>query len=362
MRLNARVPATALLAALTALPPLAAAQGGPPPAPVKVVTVERTVLAPSLQLPATVVSRNDARLSAEVQGQLMWIAEIGTRVAAGEQVARIDDTFLTLQRAEYRGIVAREQARAEFLGREVQRLRTLEAENVAARNLLDQTESDLEGAASELDVAEARLNQIEVQLAKTRILAPFPGVVTERLQNPGELTSAGDPVLRLVQPDDLEVIARAPLASLGYVNQGTELDILGDSERGRGPVRTLVPFGDGRSHLFEIRVSVPPNPWRVGQSVRLVVPNAEPIEVLAVPRDALVLRREGTSVFRVLPDNTAERVTVSTGLGAGNMIQVIGGLDIGDRVMVRGAERLRQGQSVSVLPEAAQEEVGRAGE
>ena len=80
------------------------------------------------------------------------------------------------------------------------------------------------------------------------------------------------------------------------------------------------------------------------------MPSADPIEVLAVPRDALVLRREGTSVFRILEDDTAERVTVSTGLGAGGMIQVTGGLAVGDRVVIRGAERLREGQKVSVLP------------
>ena len=62
-----------------------------------------------------------------------------------------------------------------------------------------------------------------------------------------------------------------------------------------------------------------------------------------------MLRREGTSVFRVLDDDTAERVTISTGLGAGGMIQVTGGLSDGDRVVIRGAERLRPGQKVAVI-------------
>jgi RND family efflux transporter MFP subunit len=316
---------------------------------VQVVEAQMMVLAPSLELPGTVVSRNDARLAAEVPGRLTWVAEIGARVAAGEPVARIEDSYLTLQKAEFEGIVAREQSRREFLEREVRRLRTLAEENIGARNQLDQTESDLSGAISEMQVARARLGQIEVQLARTRIVAPFPGIVTERILSTGEHVTAGDPVVRLVQPDDIEVVARAPLASLNYVSQGTELEVIGDRYRGAGPVRTLVPFRDGRSHLFEVRVTLPPTPWRVGESVRLVVPSADPIEVLAVPRDALVLRREGTSVFRILEDDTAERVSVTTGLGSGGLIQITGGIVAGDRVVIRGAERLRPGQKVSIL-------------
>jgi len=330
-------------------PRLLLAQGGPPPPSVRVVEAKMTLLAPSLELPGTVVSRNDAKLSAEVPGQLMFVAEVGTVVEQGEVVARIDDTYLTLQSREYTGIVARESSRRGFLEKEASRLRTLAAENVAARNQLDQTESELQAAISELEVAGARLDQIKVQLSKTRIRAPFPGIVTERLQNPGEQTSAGVEVVRLVQPDDLEVVARAPLASLNYVAEGTELKVRTDYAQGVGVVRTLVPFSDGRSHLFEIRVTVPASPWRVGESVRLAVPSAEPIEVLAVPRDALVLRREGSSIYRVLDDDTAERITVTTGLGAGGMIQITGGIDVGDRVIIRGAERLRPGQKVSVL-------------
>jgi RND family efflux transporter MFP subunit len=337
------------LVAAICFAPGALAQGGPP-APVNVVEAQMTVLAPTLELPGTVVSRNDARLAAEVPGRLTWISEIGTRVDKNETVAKIEDTYLRLQKAEYEGIIARDRSQKDFLEREVRRLRTLAQENIAAKNLLDQTESDLASATSELAVGTARLGQIEVQLAKTEIIAPFPGIVTERLLSPGEHTQPGDPVIRLVQPDALEVVARAPLASLNYVSEGGELSVKSDRQSGTGVVRTIVPFGDGRSHLFELRVTLPATPWRVGQSVRLSVPSADPIEVLAVPRDALVLRREGTSVFRIVDEDTAERVTVTTGLGAGGMIQVTGGLSVGDRVVVRGAERLREGQRVSVLP------------
>lgn len=335
-------------ACLLLLPGLAAAQGAPP-AIVRVAEARITNLAPSIQVPGTVVSRNDARISAEVSGRLTWIAEIGTQISAGSPVARIDDAELALQREEFRGVLASQETRRGFLEREAERLRRLAAENNAARNLLDQVETDLQAASSDIATARARLGQIELQLERTRVLAPFDGVVTERLRTPGEHTRPGDEVVRLVNPASLEVVARAPLPSLGFVGPGTELNISSEWNAGTGVISTLVPFGDSRSHMFELRLNIESTPWRIGENVRLAVPSAPPAEVLAVPSDALVLRREGATVFRIDENGVAEQVEVVPGLGAGGLVAVTGRLSAGDRVVVRGAERLRSGQPVTIV-------------
>jgi RND family efflux transporter MFP subunit len=354
----------AVLAASLILPALlpiaAAAQGGPPPPPVRVAEARVATLAPSIQVPATVISRNDARIAAEVSGRLTTVAEIGTAVKKGEPVALIDDAELELQRQEFAGMVAREESRRGFLEREVERLRSLAAQNVAAKNQLDQFESDLAGSVGSLAMARAQLGRIEVQLARTRLRAPFPGVVTERYKSPGEHTDVGDEIVHLVDPDSLEVVARAPLASLSFVRADAELEVHGERHTGTGKVRTLVPFGDTRSHLFELRVVVSADHWQVGENVRLSVPTSEPEEVLAVPRDALVLRRDGTSVFRLGEGDTVEQLDVVAGLGSGELVAVTGPLAAGDRVVVRGAERLRPGQAVRVIPAEPETQAGSA--
>ena len=68
-----------------------------------------------------------------------------------------------------------------------------------------------------------------------------------------------------------------------------------------------------------------------------------------VPRDAMVLRPDGISVFVVDADQKAQQITVTTGIGAGELIEVFGNLKSGDNVIVRGNERIRPGQSVAIM-------------
>ncbi|MBT8132186.1 MAG: efflux RND transporter periplasmic adaptor subunit, partial [Gammaproteobacteria bacterium] len=128
-----------------------------------------------------------------------------------------------------------------------------------------------------------------------------------------------------------------------------------ESERtaGSGVIRTIVPFGDLRSHMFEIRIDVPASDWILGESTHVMVPTAAAQNVLAVPRDALVLRADGAAVFRVNAENKAERVSVMPGVGAGDLIAVSGELRTGDTIVIRGAERLREGQDVVVKNDSA---------
>ena len=279
---------------------------------------------------------------------MLWFADVGTVVSAGDPLVRLESTTLEIQTQEYQGLVERERARLTFLEPEVERLETLAAQSNAAESLLDQTRSDLQVARGDLEVANARLRQIEDQIRKTTITAPFDGVVSERLVNLGEMISRLDVVTRLVSPRSIEITARAPLNAVAFLEAASELEVYNEYRRGTGTVRTIVPFGDPQSHMFELRIDVPAESWIVGESVRLDVPTAQPKQALAVPRDALVLRREGAFVFRVNAEQVAERVRVTTGSGDGDLIEVEGDLAPGDTVVVRGGERLMEGQPVMV--------------
>ena len=322
--------------------------GGGRPSPVELSEARITTMAPTMQVAGTVVSRSDAFLSAEVEGRLIRVADVGTHVDAGDVVAEIEDTGLRLRARELAAEVNRAEARLRFLEAELVRFQRLAETNLAAASQIDQTRSERDIAAGDLEVVRSRLDQLEDQLDRTRITAPFPGVVAERVANAGERVAVGTRVVRMVNPQSLEVVARAPLNYFRFVRPGDELLITaGMDQRMPAPVRTVVSVGDEARHVFELRLDMDEF-LPVGQTVRVTIPTADVREVLAVPRDALVLRGDGIAVFIIDDNNTARRIRVSTGIGEGDWIEVSGPIQEGDKVVIRGNERLRAGQQVSI--------------
>jgi RND family efflux transporter MFP subunit len=300
-------------------------------------------------VPGTVISRDDAQLSAEVPGRLIEVLDVGTQVSRGDVVARIEDTALRLQNAELQALVTRAEARLRFLESEEGRFARLAESNLAAATQLDQTRSDRDVARGDLEVARARLEQNEDQVSRTRITAPYDGVIVERLMTPGERVIEGDPVVRLVNPENLEVIVRAPLDYYSFVERGQVLALTAGERTVSGTVRTVVAIGNLSTHQFELRLDLDGRPFPVGQTLRVAIPVSDSRAVLTVPRDALVLRPGGQSVFVVADDDTARQVPVTVGVGQGPDLEVMGDIQPGDRVVIRGNERLQAGQGVRLM-------------
>ena len=334
---------------LLAATPGVLAQGGAPPANVRVAVAEVREMAPVSLVPGTVVSRNDALLAAEESGRLERVAEVGTVVVEGDVLAKIEDTALRLRRDELQADIQRADARLTFLRAEERRFERLAESNLAAANQLDQTRSDRAVAEGDLAVARARLAQVVDRLDRTEIRAPFDGVVVERLMRPGERAADGDDVVRIVDPNFLEVIARAPLEHFDYVSAGDALDVQTGDRHELATVRTKVAVGDENTHQFELRLDIDGDLFPVGKTVRVAVPISETREVLSVPRDALVLRPGSVTVYIVNADGQAEAVPVTAGIGSGDRVEVVGAVAPGDQVVIRGNERLQPGQSVNVL-------------
>ena len=337
----------ALLAALLAAPAIAQNAKGPPPAPVVVALAESRLLAPVTWYSGTVISRNQARVAAEVEGRLEWVAEVGAAIAEGDVVARLDDALLRQSLAEGEAVATRERARLTYLDAQVTRFEKLVTQNTATRSRLDEAVAERDVARSELNAARARVALTRERLARTRIKAPFGGIVTERARHSGEWAKSGETVVRIVDTGALEVQTWIPIAALAFVREGSELALQVNPGNTTGKVRTIVPVGDNRSRLYELRLNIGGQSWPVGQDVRVAIPTAAARAVVAIPRDALVLRRDGASVYRVDENDRADRVAVTLGIAEGELIEV-DGIAPGDRVVVRGGERLRPGQPVAV--------------
>lgn len=323
----------------------AQAADAPPPVPVVVTTARSEKLGAVLSATGTVISRNDARISGEVAGTLAWIAEPGTVVRRGDTLARIDTERLELTLRDNEAAVRRLDAQYQLLSTQRQRLQTLG--NVVSQSQLDEALSRERMAEQDVEQARVARDRARLDLNRAAVRAPFAGIVAERLQQSGEYVAGGAPLLRLVNDRELEVVARAPLGTADSVVAGATASLIDGERRTAGKVRAVIPVGDDRSRMVELRIALT-SAWRVGTPVRVEIApnNARP--VVTVPRDAVILRQGASYVMRVRPDNTAERVAVNLGPGRENHVQIDGSLQAGDRVIIRGAERLEPGQAVKV--------------
>ncbi len=322
-----------------------------PPARVKIATAEVRDMAPVVEVSGTVVSLNDSSIATEVEGVLTWLADVGDAVDAGEVIARIDSRIMEVELTRARANEARLEAELVFRERQLDRAQELAASNNASANLLDESLANRDQALHELADARAQRERAQGDLDRTRIRAAFAGHVTERLASVGEYIAVGEDVLRLVDTHRKEVALPAPIGITAFVQPGLEVSArLGSDER-RLPVRTVVPVGDAVSRMVEIRLSATEIDWLVGSPIQVSLPNATPITAVAVPRDALVERGGSTFVYKVSSEGTAEQVQASIRSTVGLWVAIDGGIEEGDSVIVRGAERLAPGQAVEILSE-----------
>lgn len=340
--------ALSLVLALS-LPAAALAQPAPPPASaVETAPAQKRELAPHVTVTGQVRSRAAADLSAAVAGTLAWVAEPGARITRNGVVARLDTDELALQKLEQAARVKRGEINHQQLAREAERLRNLGS--AVSRTQLEQAEAARDLAGADLEIARATLRQIEVRLARAELRTPFGGVVAERLKRAGEEVARGETVARLLDPETLEIRLFLPLKHVRAIKPGDKVRVKFDGRDGEARVRGIVPAGDPRSQSFEVLVDLPGGArLSSGSVVQVELPLGEPQALLAVPRDALIIRADGMTVFRIGPDNKAERIAVTPGIADGDWVAVEGALLASDTVVVRGGENLHDGATVKIV-------------
>ncbi len=338
-----------LLISIFVFSPLAVAGGSMPPAIVQVKNAVNIEIAPYIWVSGTVIGRFDSKIAAEVEGVLEKVLEVGDRLDKNEVIAEIDDKTYRLALNEIQAEVAPIETMVEFYRREAERLEKLAKQNNAAKNQLDQTQANRDEAIAKIKIVKAKLALARDELNRTVVRAPFPGVVTERYKTAGERVDAGEQIIRLVNTDELEIQARIQQTSFNNIKAGDDLLIKGPSTEINGVVRTVIPVGDDISRLYELRVETNEKDWVAGTAVQIASPVDKKQNVIAVPRDALVIRQSGIVVYKINNNNQAEIVPVKTGIANTTHIQVIGDVKENDKIVIRGNERLLPGQTVKIM-------------
>jgi RND family efflux transporter MFP subunit len=320
-----------------------------PPARVEVAVAELRDMAPSVDVSGTVVSLNDSRIASEIEGVLTWLADVGDAVEAGDVIARIDPQFIRIEVTRAEANVARLQSEFEYRQRQLERTEELAAKNSASKTLLDEVLAQRDQAQHLLADANAALERARANLERTEVRAAFAGHVTARLASVGEYIDVGEDVIRLVDTHRIEISLPASIALTRFIEPGMRVPVRNGTVEREHEVRTVVPVGDAVSRMVEVRLSAGDSEWLVGTPVQISLPSDSPVSTVAVPRDALVERSRQSYVYKVNDDGAADQVTVQISAVVGLWVGVAGGIAPGDRVIVRGAERLSPGQAVEVI-------------
>lgn len=304
---------------------------------------------PTIDIAGTVYSLNNTELTAGIDGRLSWVAEAGSQVRSGDVLAQLDPVPLQLQKAELDAQHQRAKLQAEYFQREHKRLQDLQQSQSISLLQLDKARSDYQLAQADADIIAARIAQLNDQLSRTEVKAPFAGVVAERLREAGGDVSRSTALLRLQDTYQLEVRAYIPLQYLRFVRLGDTLSISNQQQQGSAAVTALIPAADAQSQRAELRLKLgtASADWLAGELVSVKVATRDAKAAVTVHRDALLLRSDGTYVVTVDENNVAHRKAVKVSDGNGDWVTIDEGLLPGEKVVTRGAERLQDGQTVS---------------
>jgi len=324
----------------------AAAPSGPPPAVVALAEVRSMTMAPHTVLPGTVVSVRDAVIASETSGKIISVANVGDVVAVGDSIAEIDARDATQLVEQRQAELARLKSLLTYHNDYYERIGVADNKLGVSEIGIAELKSNRDTAKADVARAESALRSAENALKRTSISAPFPGSVVSQSIQPGEYAQVGSPVIRLVDTANLEVSTRVPAALVQPIQPGTLLEVTGMGKTLTAPLRALVPVGDEVSRTMELRVELKDTGLLVGSPVRVSLPSAEPKQVVAIPRDAVILRSDSQYVF-VVKEGKAHRKSVELGYAEGDMIEVLGDVSPNDMVVIRGGERLRDSQMVS---------------
>jgi RND family efflux transporter MFP subunit len=312
----------------------------------------------TLPLSGRVFSRNDAALSFTLSGELAWVLEPGTEVATGEVIALLDQKPILLRKSELEHLTERERVNSNYLDKDLARLQRLRKDSNASERQVDEGESLRDISRLVQRSVQAKIDQVDDELRRSQLVAPFAGVIAQRKKRGGEYARLGDEIVRLVDLDNLELRFQIPVAYLGRIATGETVSFNAQSGPLSGAkaatttakVRTVIPAANPSSQTFEVRAdieSISPSEVIAGQLVNVSVSMSATKSSIQIPRDAIVLRAEGNYVFRISHDNVAQKVMVEVGEGSREWVSVKGKLSEGDSVAVRGVERLQDGQQVS---------------
>lgn len=321
---------------------------GPPPMLVEVALVEQGAAEPMIELVGSVQYGRVSRVAAEVGGIVEQLNfKEGARVKAGQPLVILQSDLrratLVGTRASYeQAVIELERARKDLL-----RIKALYEEKSVAESLYDENHFGVLALEKRAAALKATLARQQLELQKTSIPAPFSGLVQSKLVEKGEWVSSGGQVAELADDQSLEVHIDVPQQLLGFLQNGKQLKVRSAGKTYNADFIHFIPRGDVATRTFTVKLKLENAPGLIGgMEAHAQLPNGPILEGLLIPRDA-VLKQFGRDLIFLAVDGKAKMIPVQIRGYQGMRVAVEGqGIDVGAQVVVKGNERIRDGQAI----------------
>lgn len=310
-----------------------------PPVMVKSLIVEADSSGAGREYSGEIRARYEVPMSFRVGGKILERpVDAGHRVAAGQLLARLDAADLQLQ-------LAQAKSQHSLALAEARRYRELRRQNFVSAAALD-------GKETTLAAAEAQAGIAANQSAYARLTAERAGVVAAILAEPGQVVTAGQPVLRLALDGEREVAIALPESALSEVRAGmpVEVRVLADDRRYPGRVRELAAAADPATRTFAARVTImDAAAVPLGMTASVQFPAQGP-KAIVVPAGAIFQQGDQPAVWLIGQDGVLALRPVAVGRYANAGAIVEAGLAPGERIVAAGVHKLTPGQMVRIAP------------
>ncbi len=314
---------------------------GATPLPVVMVTTTeaREELVPSrVEVVGTLEAVERASISSRIAGQIIALPVVlGSRVNKG-------DVLVVISAAEISAKVLQAEAQLSQARRNLAREKKLQKQGASTR----ETVKALQDVAR---IAEAAFKEAKTMLDFTTLTAPFSGTVTNKIANIGDLASPGKALLQIENGEKLQVLAQIPEALLLKVAVGDvlSLQVPAANRSMRGVVAEVAPAANPLSRTAPVKIDIESaSDLRVGQFARVALERAgEP--ALVLPGAAVLSRGQMEMVFVVDTKNSVGRMRlVKTGARSSGGVEIISGLEPGERVVISNTDKLQDGQPLDI--------------
>ena len=315
------------------------ADKGPEAIPVEVAKVVRRSIAASYMGTAPLEARAESQVVATTSGiALRVFADVGQQVRAGQPLVQIDRDRAVLQ-------VAQADAQVRKLEANYRRASQLVEQKMVSVNDVDQLRYDLDNARASLRMA--RLEQ-----SYGTVTAPISGVVAARNIKPGNLVQINTPIFTIVDNSRLEATLNAPEREIEILKPGQAVQLSVDALPGKvfdGRIDRVSPVVDSGSGTFRVICAFAGGGLlQPGMFGRIRIEYDQRANALVIPRTALLEDGNAPAVYTV-KGGKATRTALQLGYVDGEWVEVRGGLQQGEPVVVAGKAALREGSAVQVI-------------